>query len=531
MKIMTVQTRQAVTDFRGKPENDGEREASEMNKVEISLANESEAIRFGEDFALALARGDLVTFSGDLGAGKSTLARAIIRTLANDPVLDVPSPTFTLVQSYPDLRLPVAHADLYRLSSGAELDELGLDEALQEGVVLVEWPEQAEGYLPAPTFALMLVHEGEGRRLLISTDGTAQQRLERSLAIRAFLERSGRKQATRRYLLGDASPRGYETVYKADGSTEILMNAPPMPYDPPVKNGRSYRQIAHLAENIFAFAAMNRLIGAKGFRVPEILAEDLDNGFLLLEHMGSDGVLDSEGGPIPARYEACARLLAHIHKVEWPRQVPVADVVHTIPDFDRDAMMIEVELLTAWYAPWVRGEPLEETSHASFAAAWDSVFQHLDQAEKSLVLRDFHSPNILWRDGAQGFHRIGLLDFQDAMIGPAAYDLASLAQDARATISTELETHLLAAYGDERRKLGGDFDEANFRAAYAIMAAQRNSKILGIFVRLNKRDGKPYYLKHLPRIRAYLSRALEHPVLEPVRMWYEEHELLQDRDD
>ncbi|GGA90396.1 bifunctional tRNA (adenosine(37)-N6)-threonylcarbamoyltransferase complex ATPase subunit type 1 TsaE/phosphotransferase [Brucella endophytica] len=500
-----------------------------MRILNISLANEAEAIRFGEDFALALARGDLVTLSGDLGAGKSTLARAVIRTLANDHALDVPSPTFTLVQSYPELRLPVAHADLYRLSSGAELDELGLEEALQDGVVLAEWPERGEGYLPPPAFTVKLLHEGEGRKAVIEAEGEPLKRLERSLHIRRFLEESGRGGASRRYLLGDASPRGYEIIGRADGSAEILMNAPPMPYDPPVKNGKSYRQIAHLAENIFAFAGMNRLIKTKGFRTPDVLAEDLDNGVLLLEHLGDEGVLDGEGKPIPERYEACARLLAHVHRVNWPRETFVTEsIAHTIPDFDRDAMMIEVELMSGWYAPWVKGHALDAASRVSFEAAWDRVFQHLDGAEKSLVLRDFHSPNILWRGEAEGHGRIGLIDFQDAMIGPAAYDLASLAQDARATIEPELEAHLFAAYCDERLRLGGAFDEANFRAAYAIMAAQRNSKILGIFVRLNKRDGKPYYLKHLPRIRAYLRRALAHPVLNPMRLWYEDHDLLRE---
>lgn len=497
-----------------------------MSALEILLANEVETIRFGEDLALALARSDLVAFSGELGAGKSTLARAIIRTLANDSALDVPSPTFTLVQSYPDLRLPVAHADLYRLSSGAELDELGLDEALEEGVALVEWPEHAEGYLPAPAFAVTLLHEGEGRRIVIEAEGEPRRRLERSLSIRRFLDRSGRQGAERRYLLGDASPRGYETVTGPDG-VELLMNAPPMPYDPPVKNGRPYRQIAHLAENINAFTGMDRLLRAKGFHAPEILAEDLENGLLLIEHMGSDGVLDTGGRPIPGRYEACARFLAHIHRTDWPRQTPVAEgIVHTIPDFDRDAMMIEAELLSAWYVPRMTGRVLDDRSQASFEAAWDAVFEHLHEAEKSLTLRDFHSPNILWQAAAKGNDRIGIIDFQDAMIGPAAYDLASLAQDARVTIAPELEARLFQAYCDERRKIGGDFDAENFRAAYAIMSAQRNSKILGIFVRLDQRDGKPYYLKHLPRIRAYLLRSLAHPVLRPVRMWYEENGLL-----
>src|SRR5690606_7542298 len=140
--------------------------------------------------------------------------------------------------------------------------------------------------------------------------------------------------------------------------------------------------------------------------------------------------------------------------------------------------------------------------------------------ESSLVLRDYHSPNLIWRPGASGLDRLGLIDFQDALLGPSAYDLASLAQDARVTVPPELETRTVDAYCAARGR-SDSFDEDAFRRDYAIMAAQRNSKILGIFVRLDRRDGKPAYLAHLPRIRAYLARALAHPALAPVRLLYE----------
>ena len=120
------------------------------------------------------------------------------------------------------------------------------------------------------------------------------------------------------------------------------------------------------------------------------------------------------------------------------------------------------------------------------------------------------------------------MDFQDALIGPSAYDVASLAMDARVTMAPEIEKQTLDAYIAARQKAGA-FDEASFREAYAIMAAQRNSKILGIFVRLEKRDGKPYYLKHLPRIRDYLRRALSHPALASLRDFYNTHGLLEER--
>ncbi|MGB5842112.1 MAG: tRNA (adenosine(37)-N6)-threonylcarbamoyltransferase complex ATPase subunit type 1 TsaE, partial [Brucella anthropi] len=142
--------------------------SASQSSISYFLPDEAATQRFGEDFALALQKGDLVTLSGDLGAGKSSLARAINRAIADDEGLDVPSPTFTLVQSYETLRIPVAHADLYRISHGEELDELGLPEFLEDGVVLAEWPEQGDSFLPEPSFAVTLSHEGAGRRITVS---------------------------------------------------------------------------------------------------------------------------------------------------------------------------------------------------------------------------------------------------------------------------------------------------------------------------------------------------------------------------
>lgn len=503
-------------------------DSSTLYTVELVLDDEAAMIRFAEDIALALAKGDLVTLKGDLGAGKSTLARAIIRTIANDEFYEVPSPTFTLVQSYPELRLSIAHADLYRLSAPEELDELGLDEALENGAVLVEWPQQGEGALPAPTIAISIDHEGDGRCLTMEVTAKAARRISRSLGIRSFLEKSGRHHASRRYLLGDASPRGYELITSNSG-TEILMNAPTMPYDPPVKDGRPYRQIAHLAENMDAFVAMNRLLREKGFRVPEMRAINLDRGFLLMEHLGTEGILDAEGKPRVERYLAAARMLAHLHQHDWPRDIVVSqERTHHLHVFDRDAMLIEAELLPVWYLPYCQGDPASASQTQSFEQAWDSVFKSLEHAEYNLLMRDYHSPNILWQDKAEGIDRLGIIDFQDAMRGPSAYDLASLAMDARVTIDDALQDLIFASYCDERRKLGRPFDEVAFRTAYAIMAAQRNTKILGIFVRLCMRDGKPAYLQHLPRIQAYVARALQHPALAPVKQWFQDNGLLQD---
>ncbi|AIK45362.1 MULTISPECIES: tRNA (adenosine(37)-N6)-threonylcarbamoyltransferase complex ATPase subunit type 1 TsaE [Brucella/Ochrobactrum group] len=502
--------------------------SASQSSISYFLPDEAATQRFGEDFALALQKGDLVTLSGDLGAGKSSLARAIIRAIADDEGLDVPSPTFTLVQSYEALRIAVAHADLYRISHGEELDELGLPEFLEDGVVLAEWPEQGEGFLSEPSFAVTLSHEGAGRRISVSGPVAAIQRLERSHAIRAFLDLHGRADATRRYLQGDASPRKYETIRTAAHGVEILMNAPQMPYDPPLRDGKTYRQIAHLAENILAFAAINGLLAGQDFRVPQMRAANLDAGFLILENLGTEGVRASSGEPVAERYEAAGRFLAHLHGVSWPGHAPVAGHPdHIIAGFDRDAMMIEVSLIGQWYAPRMMGRQLTDAEKQAYEAAWDHVIADIADVEKSLLLRDYHSPNLFWFPEAEGKDKIGVIDFQDAMIGPAAYDVASLALDARVTISPELEQAVVAAYCDERCALGHAFDEALFRKAYAAMGAQRNAKLLGLFVRLDERDGKPDYLKHLPRIHDYLGRVLKHSVMAPVAAWFEELGLMQ----
>jgi len=139
------------------------------------------------------------------------------------------------------------------------------------------------------------------------------------------------------------------------------------------------------------------------------------------------------------------------------------------------------------------------------------------------VIRDFHSPNLIWRAERRGIARVGIIDFQDAVLGPAAYDVASLAQDARLDIPEDVEIALLSRYVLGRRTHNPVFDAAGFAATYAVMSAQRNTRLLGVFSRLNRRDGKPHYLLHQPRIFTYLSRSLNHPAMRSAGDWYAAH--------
>jgi tRNA threonylcarbamoyl adenosine modification protein YjeE len=499
---------------------------SAPDPIQIALPDEAATVRLAEDIAAKLAVGDVLALRGDLGAGKTSFARALIRAVAADAVLEVPSPTFTIVQTY-EARLPIAHFDLYRLGSADELDEIGFDEAVSEGVVLVEWPERAGDRLPANHLEIALEIDGAGRLATLTGGGDWPERIARTLAIRRLLDASGMAQASRRHLQGDASTRAYERVEASGDRRAVLMDAPERPPGPPVRDGRTYDDLAHRATSVRPFVAMSDGLRAAGFSAPAILAADMPAGLLLVEDLGSEGVL-VDGAPDPERYRLAVEVLAALHATPRPDVLPLPDgSVHHVPPFDWDALSIEVDLLPRWYARRQRGAALAPEAEAAFATIWRELYERLDAAEKSWLLRDFHSPNLLWLPERAGLRRIGILDHQDAMIGASAYDVASLLQDVRITVEPALEVQLAEHYVAARRALGS-FDEGGFRAAYAISGAQRATKVLGGFVRLAESAGKPQYLRHIPRVRAYLARSMRHPVLSRLALWYEQYLPLDD---
>src|SRR5688572_21996864 len=215
------------------------------SRFSVALANELATRKLAIDIAAILKGGDLVTLSGDLGAGKTAFARALIRHLANDDKLEVPSPTFTLVQTYALPRFPVVHADLYRVGQASELTELGVDEAAEDSVVLLEWPDRAAEALPADRLDIAFTlapHLGANQRNAeLTAYGTFVPRLERLTAIRHFLAAERLSDAKREHVQGDASSRSYERL-TYEGRKLILMNAPRRPDGPPVRGGLPYSQ-------------------------------------------------------------------------------------------------------------------------------------------------------------------------------------------------------------------------------------------------------------------------------------------------
>ena len=492
----------------------------------IDLADERATEETARAMADLVRADDVVTLSGDLGAGKTTFARAMIRKLVGDPDLEVPSPTFTLMQIYSAPAFQIVHADLYRIEKAEELAELGWEEAADGALVLVEWPERVGDSL-APDRLDIAFHldpqkkDPLFRRALLSGYGRFAERLNLARAVHTILQSSGRAGAERVHMQGDASTRAYERLTKAGCPPAILMISPPRADGPPIRYGKSYGAIAHLAETITPFLAVDSGLRAHGFSAPEIHASDSETGLAIIEDFGGEGLVDAQG-PIAERYAEATAVLARLHQLDLTEDLPIGTAgAYRIPPYDLDALGIEVELLLEWYAPHVAGVALASGARAAFVNLWREVLGEVLAAKRTWTLRDYHSPNLLWLADREGLARIGIIDFQDCVLGHPAYDVASLLQDARVTVADELELKLLSHYARARRLADPTFDMAAFARAYAILGAQRATKILGIFARLDKRDRKPHYLVHLPRIEAYLRKSLSHPVLAGLKVWYE----------
>ncbi len=323
---------------------------------------------------------------------------------------------------------------------------------------------------------------------------------------------------------GDASSRAYERLTNPDGAKAVLMISPPKADGPPVRDGKPYSAIVHLAESVHAFVAMDRGLRALGLSAPKILGEDLEAGLLILEDLGSEPVVD-QGGPRPERYAEAVKVLARLHGTTLPTVLPVAEGRdHEVPPYDREALLFEAELLPEWYAPFVANAPLAPDARASFVAAWSEALEPLESEARTWTLRDYHSPNLIWLPERDGIERIGVIDFQDAVLGhrpttsPRSCRMPGSMPAPSSSCACSASTPASAT--DARRRVRHAGLRPRLRGAGGAAAA---TKILGIFARLDRRDGKPGYLAHLPRIEGYLARNLAHPALSGVRAWYAQH--------
>jgi N-acetylmuramate 1-kinase len=338
-----------------------------------------------------------------------------------------------------------------------------------------------------------------------------------------FLSRAGWARAERRPLPGDASTRRYIRLHLG-ARTAMLMDQPqsaetpsaPSHATPEERRSLGYNALARLAgADCARFIAAAQYLRACGLAAPEIYAADTPQGFLLLEDLGTDLYTDKlgDGGDERELYEAAIDGLVELHTKPAPSFLAPDKPLFV---YDETALLAEVELLTEWFVPAALGRPADSSEAAEHRALWRKALQNLAGDRTVFVHRDYHAQNLLWRSGRLGLKRVGVIDFQDALAGSPAYDVVSLLEDARRDVTPELAEAMTVRYLKASRA-----DSERFRAAAAILAAQRNAKIVGIFARLAKRDNKPRYLAHLPRVWRYLEGDLMHPALQPLRQWYD----------
>lgn len=303
-----------------------------------------------------------------------------------------------------------------------------------------------------------------------------------------FIASAGWSDAAIEVIPGDASFRRYFRLKKPSGEPAMLMHAPPPTEDP------------------VPFLDVGQWLRDHSLRAPAIYASDPPAGWVLLEDFGNDRMrdwLDANPDQERAAYTAAIDVLVELH----------THPAGPFATYDMAIYLREAKLLTEWYAP-AQGLSVDE---AGYEAAWREALGPLleRQGEGVTVLRDYHAENIMLLNGEATAPQ-GLIDFQDALAGHRAYDLVSLLQDARRDVDHDFAAEMLAYY----RAQSGESDD-DFFADYAILGAQRNAKIVGIFVRLAKRDGKPKYLSMIPGVWRLMEADLQHPALAPVAQWFD----------
>lgn len=321
--------------------------------------------------------------------------------------------------------------------------------------------------------------------------------MSRDLLRQTFLAQNGFAQAACTFLAGDASFRKYYRLMQDDTPT-VLMDAPP-------EDGEDTRPFIKIAQ----------YLNGLGLSAPKIHAQDTENGFLILEDLGDQTYTNllKSGHDERALYELACDALIALH--QQADQLP-----ENLKSYDAGLLNTEAELLPRWWMKAEFGEDhITEDLLASYRAAWQSAFDILQQQPQTLVLRDYHVDNLLLLDERDGVQACGLLDFQDAVAGPALYDLMSLMEDARRDIDPALIAHINARYLAAFPQM----DAADFAQCFAILGAQRHAKVIGIFARLSMRDKKDLYLPHIPRVWRLLERSLEHPALKTVKDWIDTH--------
>ena len=340
---------------------------------------------------------------------------------------------------------------------------------------------------------------------------------DRQAEIEAFLTRAGWADARLDWLNADASTRRYGRLSRADGEAALLMDAPLVEDDPCTPDmgpeerlaGGWNKQSRLAASRVEAFAAIGGWLRANGFSAPEVIAGDAALGLAVIEDFGSQkefARLIEKGADEVELYTAAAGALADLHALDIPKELTALERTWPVLDFDTLALNVNASLFANWYPKFDPRMSLSGADHARWESELAALIERAQAFPRELTLRDYHAENLIWLPERDGRARVGLLDFQDAVVGWDAWDMAMLVQDARRPVSPAAQSAAIRTYLDRTGKA-----EADFLERLAIIGTLNALRIVGIFARLIQRDGKARYKLFLPRQKQLLARNLEHP--------------------
>ncbi|MEM6602410.1 MAG: phosphotransferase [Pseudomonadota bacterium] len=318
-----------------------------------------------------------------------------------------------------------------------------------------------------------------------------------------FLKNAGYAHHDIARLKGDASKRIFSRLTKS-GKSFILVDASPL-----------------LGEEPAAYAALTMYLLKNGLKCPQILAEDVYQGFFIVEDFGdnlfSQLLKNADKSTEEELYKAAIDVLVALQKSPIEDVVSYEDFSHKLQLFNIDRLIAEARLFTDWYIPELTRRPVSYAARDEFTAIFRGLLLPVVNEQKVVVLRDYHADNLMWFPDQKDIERVGLLDYQDAVIGNPAYDVVSLLQDARRPIASSLQKKMIDYYLSQSDLLSKE----DFMRCYNILGAQRNIKILGIFMRLFVVDKKSDYLAFLPTVWGYLEEDLAQPELKPLKDWFD----------
>ena len=471
--------------------------------------NLSDLEKLAKELVPLLNEGGVMTLNGQIGAGKTTLAKLIIQELTQTPLEDIVSPTFNLYHTYNRDNLEIAHYDFYRIESEIELLEIDLNESLTDKICIIEWADKFRDLLPKDRIEIFIKCKKNERVYRINPLGKFREVVSNRAKIENYLGGLDINFTELQRLPGDASKRNYYRVMSPD-NTMILMDA---------TQESNIKSKTGLSNGIDDFIKIQKYLDSIDVRVPKLIVRNGIDNILLEEDLGGYSYADMlTKENYQKLYNPAIKTLIHISNINHPKNISTDSNPHYLKEFDLDVYLNEAEIFIDYYWPFIHGKQCNADKKQEFTNVMGEVYSNLTD-DKTLMLRDFHSPNLLFLENENGFRKCAVIDFQDALFGHPLYDLVSLTNDARISIDEHQEKYLIDLYKKDFPFNNFQFDSLSFIEQYHILGVQRSIKILGIFARLAILETNQNYLVHMPRVICYIKRIMQSGSIQTLACW------------